>query len=83
MNVPQTIVALLTLASQSEEVTVEMAEQVQLMLQDASRQELAVLVSSLANIQSFSLALLEEKTGMSREGFLRELGLDVAQNEEE
>jgi hypothetical protein len=83
VNIPQTIVALMTLASEYEEVNEEMCVRVGELVDGISRLEATVLIAELVNIQSYALTLLEERTGMSKQGFIQDLGMDIARTEEE
>jgi uncharacterized protein with PIN domain len=81
LNVPQTIVALLTTASHHEEVSEDMAEEVSMLVGGASRLELVMLLCALSNINNYALDMLEQHTPQTKAGFLRALGYTVSTEE--
>jgi len=83
MNVPQTMVAIMTLASEHAEVSEEEYNELAALLKDATRMELLVLLASLANVNNFALGLLEQSTQLSKDKFLRELGVDFLKEDSE
>lgn len=82
MNVSRTMLALWTLASEHEEISEEMALEVEKLLEGATHVEIVSLVTSMANVQNYALTLLEQYTRLSKDDFLRDLGVSIAQNEE-
>jgi hypothetical protein len=82
MNISQTMVALMTSAASREEVDDAQLAEISSLIGDAPRAEVIALLAAMANVNNYALEILEQQTGMSKEGYLRELGQFFAENPE-